>query len=97
MASIPTNPYLGAQSWAYDRTKMLAGLAATQQCFTTSTAYGGLLPADLDGATAPPATEPNTPRTGSDDDACFMISPGHERLKEVAEPGQVVGSSDARR
>ena len=37
---------------------MLAGLAATQQCFTT-TETGGLLASDLDGAVAPPTGEPN--------------------------------------
>jgi hypothetical protein len=43
-----------------DRTKMLAGdPTATQQCFQLSTSYGGLLPSDLDGTTAPPAGSPN--------------------------------------
>src|SRR5258705_219115 len=51
--------FLGTQICAYDRTKMLTGSAATQQCFTTSTAFGGLLPADLDGARLPPAGSPN--------------------------------------
>jgi hypothetical protein len=53
------NTFKGAQSCAMDRAKMLQGLAATQQCFMTSTSFGGLLPADLDGATAPPAGTPN--------------------------------------
>jgi hypothetical protein len=44
---------------AYNRANMLAGLPATQQCFQLSSSYGGLLPADLDGATAPPAGSPN--------------------------------------
>src|SRR5437764_254594 len=51
--------FLGTQICAYDRAKMLAGQAATQQCFTTSTAFGGLLPADLDGARLPPAGAPD--------------------------------------
>ena len=38
---------------------MLLGQAATQQCFTLSSSYGGLLPSDLDGATPPPAGSPN--------------------------------------
>jgi hypothetical protein len=38
---------------------MLSGQAATQQCFQTSTSYGGLLPSDLDGSTPPPAGSPN--------------------------------------
>ena len=51
--------FVGALSCAMDRAKMLAGLPATQQCFSTSTAYGGLLPADLDGAALPPSGAPN--------------------------------------
>ena len=38
---------------------MLTGATATQQCFQLGTAYGGLLPSDLDGTTAPPAGSPN--------------------------------------
>lgn len=52
--------FLGAKSCAYDRTAMLAGTTASQQCFDTSATYGGLLPADLDGSTPPPAAAPNT-------------------------------------
>jgi hypothetical protein len=51
--------FSGAKICAYDRAKMLAGQPATQQCFQTSTTYGGLLPSDLDGSTAPPAGAPN--------------------------------------
>ena len=51
---------VGSQACAYDRTAMLAAAPASQQCFTTTTAYGGLLPADLDGPTPPPAGQPNT-------------------------------------
>jgi len=51
--------FFGSQVCAYDRAKMLAGQPATQQCFTTSSSFGGLLPADLDGARLPPAGEPN--------------------------------------
>jgi hypothetical protein len=49
----------GAQVCAYDRTAMINGAAATQQCFKTSTSFGGLLPSDLDGSTLPPAGSPN--------------------------------------
>ncbi|HVT02199.1 MAG TPA: hypothetical protein VHL58_02360 [Thermoanaerobaculia bacterium] len=49
----------GAKLCAFDRSKMLTGAAATQQCFQLSTSFGGVLPADLDGATAPPAGSPN--------------------------------------
>ena len=51
--------FLGAKVCAFDRARMVAGLSATQVCFNTSTAYGGLLPADLDGTTPPPAGAPN--------------------------------------
>lgn len=51
--------YLAANVCALDRTEMLVGHAATQQCFTTSNKYFGLLPADLDGNTPPPAGSPN--------------------------------------
>ena len=51
--------FAGARACAYDRSMMLSGLAATQQCFQLSTSYGGLLPADVDGSTAPPAGSPN--------------------------------------
>ena len=53
------NSFGGAKVCAMDRASMLAGLAATQQCFQLSTAYGGLLPADLDGSIAPSAGTPN--------------------------------------
>ncbi len=52
--------FAGSKVCAFDRAKMLAGdPTATQQCFQLSTSYGGLLPADLDGVTAPPAGSPN--------------------------------------
>ena len=54
-----TSSFQGAKLCAYDRASMLAGNPATQQCFQLSTSYGGVLPADLDGATAPPAGAPN--------------------------------------
>ena len=38
---------------------MLAGLAATQQCFQQGSSVGGLLPSDLDGTTPPPTGSPN--------------------------------------
>ena len=54
-----TNAFMGAEMCAFDRNSMLTGAAATQQCFTTSTSYGGLLPSNLDGSTLPPAGSPN--------------------------------------
>jgi hypothetical protein len=54
-----TNTFQGARVCAMDRAAMLAGTAATQQCFQLSTSYASLLPADIDGTTAPPAGSPN--------------------------------------
>jgi len=51
--------FAGSKVCAFDRTKMLLGQAATQQCFQLNTSFGGLLPSDLDGTTAPPANSPN--------------------------------------
>ena len=51
--------FLGGEVCAYDRASMLAGQAATQQCFNVGPTYGGLLPSDLDGARAPPVGSPN--------------------------------------
>jgi hypothetical protein len=51
--------FLGGQACAYDRSKMLTGAAATQQCFSLGTTYGGLLPSDLDGTRQPPSGSPN--------------------------------------
>ena len=53
------NTFVGADSCAYNRTAMLAGTAAQQVCFQQGSGVGGLLPADLDGTTAPPAGSPN--------------------------------------
>ncbi len=49
----------GAKLCAYDRVSMVAGAAATQLCFQLSSAFGGVLPSDLDGSTAPLAGSPN--------------------------------------
>ena len=51
--------FVGSDACAYNRTAMLAGQSATQICFQQSSTVGGLLPADLDGTTAPPAGSPN--------------------------------------
>ena len=51
--------FAGSKLCAYDRSAMLTGATATQQCFQLSTSYGGVLPADLDGANSlPPAGTP---------------------------------------
>jgi hypothetical protein len=53
--------YLGPQPFVFDRARMLAGLSAT---FQTPGTLGGaidpILPADVDGATPPPANAPET-------------------------------------
>jgi hypothetical protein len=51
--------FAGSKLCAYNRTKMLSGAAATQQCFQLSTSYGGVLPSDQDGTIAPTAGAPN--------------------------------------
>ncbi|HEX8088157.1 MAG TPA: hypothetical protein VF762_04850 [Blastocatellia bacterium] len=56
--------FKGAKVCAYDRVKMLAGQAATQQCFQLSTSFGGLLPSDLDGASATLGGPGSTSSTG---------------------------------
>ncbi len=53
------NSFVGGRACAFDRTAMLAGIPATQICFQLTPTFGGLLPSDLDGATAPPAGSPN--------------------------------------
>lgn len=52
------NNFKGAKACAFERDKMLASQAARMQCFDVAN-QGGLLPADLDGAVAPPAGAPN--------------------------------------
>lgn len=47
--------YKGPQVCALDRTAMLQGQAAAQQCFLLGTQYDGVLAADVDGPVAPPA------------------------------------------
>src|SRR5215472_6916895 len=54
-----TNAFVGADLCAYDRNAMLNGQPATQVCFQQSSSIGGVLPADLDGTTPPPAGSPN--------------------------------------
>ncbi len=51
--------FVGAEDCAFDRSSMLNGAGATQQCFTTSSSFGGLLPATVDSATLPPSGSPN--------------------------------------
>ena len=51
--------FVGGRACALDRKSMLTGASATAQCFQLSSAYGGLLPSDLDGKAGPPAGAPN--------------------------------------
>src|SRR6267154_915176 len=52
--------FAGAKACAYDCAAMRGGApTATQVCFQLSSSFGGLLPSDLDGSTAPPAGSPN--------------------------------------
>jgi hypothetical protein len=50
--------FAGSKLCAMDRASMLAGQPATQICFQLSNAFGGVLPADVDGTTPPPAGSP---------------------------------------
>lgn len=52
------NTFLGARTCALQRSSMLQGAVAVQQCFLLSDT-ASLLPADLDGSTLPPAGAPN--------------------------------------
>jgi hypothetical protein len=49
------NSFVGGRACALNSAAMQAGTAATAVCVQLSSSFGGLLPADLDGATAPPA------------------------------------------
>jgi hypothetical protein len=51
--------FAGSKACALDRSAMIAGTAATQQCYQLSSSFGGLLPSDLDGSIAPPGGSPN--------------------------------------
>ena len=52
------NNYSGPEVCAFDKAKMIAGLAATQQCFKPSPVFFGLLPASIDGSTPPAPGSP---------------------------------------
>jgi len=52
-----TYAFVASQVCAFDRAQMLTGAAAQEVCFQTSQ-YQSLLPADIDGATAPPTGTP---------------------------------------
>jgi len=50
--------FTGPDACAMNRTAMLAGTAATIQCFQQSSAFSTLLPSDMDGTIQPNAGEP---------------------------------------
>ena len=52
-----TYAFVASQVCAFNRTQMLAGASAQEVCFQTSQ-FPNLLPADIDGATAPPSGTP---------------------------------------
>jgi hypothetical protein len=51
--------FTGAETCALDRTNMLLGNPATSVCFQRNASDYAMLPADLDGSTAPPVGAPN--------------------------------------
>ncbi|HLX83875.1 MAG TPA: choice-of-anchor D domain-containing protein [Terriglobales bacterium] len=57
--NITGTAFVGANACAADRSKMLAGAAATIVCFQQNGNQFGELPSDLDGATPPAAGTPN--------------------------------------
>jgi hypothetical protein len=57
--NIQGTAFIGADPCAVDRTKMLAGLAATMICFQQNSSQFGMQPSDLDGPTPPANGTPN--------------------------------------
>jgi hypothetical protein len=51
--------YLGPRGCGLDRAVMLVGGSPTARCYDFGTAYGPVLPSDLDGTTPPAAGSPN--------------------------------------
>lgn len=70
---IGTN-FAGSKLCAYDRSRMLAGLSATQQCFqlfysaSSNVGYGGVLPTHLYGKVLPPLPPAGAPHVFVGDD-----------------------------
>ena len=81
--------FLGAEVCAFDRAKMLAGAGRDAAVLQRSArTYGGLLPADLDGPTPPPAGAPN-----------YLLALRHERAAALEVPRRLddAGEHDAHR
>jgi hypothetical protein len=54
------NNYIGPEACALDRSSMIAGAAATQQCFKTNNSQQNpMLPATVEGSTPPPSGSPD--------------------------------------
>ncbi|MGO9604109.1 MAG: hypothetical protein ACLQAT_12045 [Candidatus Binataceae bacterium] len=53
-----SGPLLGGRACVFDRSAMLAGQPAEQECFDSASTFG-MVPSDWDGATAPPTGSPN--------------------------------------
>jgi hypothetical protein len=51
--------YLGPRACGLERAPVLAGGSPRARCYDFGTAYGPVLPSDLDGSTPPPASSPN--------------------------------------
>jgi hypothetical protein len=51
--------YTGPEACALDRSSMIAGLSATQQCFKLGASVNPLLPSTVEGSTPPPSGSPN--------------------------------------
>jgi len=88
------NTFVGGRACAMDRNAMLAGSAATQVCFQTGNAYGGLLPSDLDGSTPPPAGASNVFASFGNDSVSMdlwrfhvdYVTPGNSTFSRVNIP-----------
>lgn len=55
----PGTSFTGPMACAFDRAKMIAGQAATQQCFQLLNSFSTILPSDLTGTNPPPVGSPN--------------------------------------
>jgi len=51
--------FQGPRACAYDRSKMITGLAAPEVCFQLGTTFGSILSSDMDGSTPPAPETPN--------------------------------------
>jgi hypothetical protein len=74
--------WAGTGNYAFDRTRMLAGQAATMQLHELGIEdWGGMLPSDLDGTTLPPSGAPNTFIEVNADEWSFPPYTYHDELQ----------------